>query len=156
MGKGMIVTKAKPNAKVLPFPKGKKPRPRAESSTPATVQPLRPKSQAANAQSPGPKAQGLPSFALFGRAIAAGQTEEAGGMLMAMLGLDAATAVHAAEHLHQRYHDDPAIMATAQQLRHDLSENRVNDALMKIHACFGLQGLAALQMLAGFNRWLSS
>lgn len=142
----MIVTKAKKDAKVLPFPQAKKPRPPTERSTPATVAPLRPKREAPAA----------PSFALFGRAIAAGQTEEAGGMLMAMLELDAATALFAAEHLFQRYRDDPAIIAAAQKLRHEIAENRVNDALMTIHTCFGLQGLAALQMLAGFNRWLSS
>lgn len=75
---------------------------------------------------------------------------------MAMLDLDAATAVGAAQHLYQRLQDDPRVMTTAQQLRYDISENNVNDALMKIHSCFGLQGPAALVMLAGLSRWLQS
>lgn len=127
------MSKAKPGAKVIPFPK-------ADQKLPVRPSP--------------PANPETPSFALFGQAIAAGEIEAAGGLLMALVDLDAKTALAAAEHLHRCYVADPAIMVRAQQLRQDISANRINDALMAIHACFGLQGLAALQLLAGFTRRL--
>lgn len=96
-----------------------------------------------------------PSFALFGKAILEGRTEQAAVMLVAMLELDTATAVFATDFFYQQYQTDPDVLAIAQGIRQDIRGQRSNDALVKIHRCFGLQGLQALQMLTNLSKWLA-
>lgn len=96
-----------------------------------------------------------PSFVLFRDALLAGRSEEAGGILAAMLDIDYGTALSAAQFFYSRQQEDPGVIALAQGIRMDLMADANNDALMKIHQCFGLQGLAGLHMLQGFRHWLS-
>lgn len=84
-----------------------------------------------------------------------GRTEEAGVMLMAMLELDSATALFAAEYFYQQYQKDPTIVAKAMAIRGHITQNQANDALISIFDCFGLQGLQGIQMLSGFSKWLN-
>lgn len=146
------MAKRKPAGNVIPFPTAKvraEPKPAvsdyaASGGTPADTVGGTPSG-----------APVKPSFVLFRDALLAGRSEEAGGILAAMLAIDYGTALSAAQFFYSRLQEDPGVIALAQGIRMDLMADAHNDALIKIHQCFGLQGLAGLHMLQGFRHWLS-
>lgn len=144
------MAKHKPASNVIPFPTARvKPKPAVSGySAPASA-------PADTFDGPPSGAPVKPSFVLFRDALLAGRSEEAGGILAAMLAIDYGTALSAAQFFYSRLQEDPGVIALAQSIRMDLMADAHNDALMKIHQCFGLQGLAGLHMLQGFRHWLS-
>lgn len=153
------MTKTRPKSQVIPFPDLKPSSAPAPAPTSAQQEALHDAqlgalvSLRAAADSTADAEQ--PSFMGFQQAILAGQTAEAAAVLVALLGIEHSTALYVAEFFGNAYQKDKSVLAKAQSIRQDLLNQQINDVLTKIYQCFGLQGLEALHLLQGLQKWLN-
>ncbi len=84
------------------------------------------------------------SFQSFVQQIVAGEVEQAGATLAGLMDLDQSRATLCAARFHERLTQEPDFLTKAMQLRHALRSGSVNDVLMMLWECFGLQGVEAV------------
>lgn len=84
------------------------------------------------------------SFQSFVQQIVANDVQEAGQTLAGLLELAPDRAALCAARFHQRLTQEPDFLTKAMQLRQALRGGSVNDALLMLWECFGLQGFEAV------------
>lgn len=84
------------------------------------------------------------SFQSFVQEIVANDVDQAGATLAGLLELDPTRAARCAARFHERLTQEPDFLTKAMQLRHALRAGTVNDVLLMLWECFGLQGLEAV------------
>jgi hypothetical protein len=84
------------------------------------------------------------SFQSFVQQIVAGEVDAAGATLAGLLELEQSRAARCAQRFHERLTQEPDFLTKAMQLRHALRSGSVNDVLMMLWECFGLQGVEAV------------
>ncbi len=86
------------------------------------------------------------SFQSFVQQIVAGEVDQAGATLAGLMDLDQSRASLCAARFHERLTQEPDFLTKAMQLRHALRSGSVNDVLMMLWECFGLQGVEAVSV----------
>lgn len=99
---------------------------------------------------PAPTTQALPppaSFENFGRQIAGGDLDTAGRTLAELFELSEDRGRQCAQRFAEGMRSSPEFLNTAKSLRRQLEVGSVNDILMLLFECFGLQGTEALGVM---------
>lgn len=86
------------------------------------------------------------SFQSFVQQIVAGEVDQAGATLAGLMDLEQSRARLCAARFHERLTQEPDFLTKAMQLRHALRSGSVNDVLMMLWECFGLQGIEAVSV----------
>lgn len=84
------------------------------------------------------------SFQSFVQEIVENKVEQAGVTLAGLLELEPDRAARCAARFHQRLTQEPDFLTKAMQLRQALRGGSVNDVLLMLWECFGLQGFEAV------------
>jgi len=87
------------------------------------------------------------SFQSFAMQILAGDLDTAGRSLAELFGIDEHRAAECAKVFAQHLKEDPAFLAKAQGLRHELHSDRSNGVIMLLYECFGLSGMESIHVL---------
>ncbi|MBI1246941.1 hypothetical protein GC197_03745 [bacterium] len=93
---------------------------------------------------PGVSLPKAPQFGRFVSLIEQKEVDAAGDLIALILGISPYLGMKCAQTFAAHYEQDPSVVVKAMQIRHDVTQNRYNDALMRIHECFGLQGIEAM------------
>jgi hypothetical protein len=83
-------------------------------------------------------------FQSFVQQIVANDVEQAGATLASLLEITPDRAVKCAVRFHQRLTQEPDFLTKAMQLRQALRGGSVNDVMLMLWECFGLQGFEAV------------
>jgi hypothetical protein len=87
------------------------------------------------------------TFQDFLRAVMAGELDEAGTVLVALLGVNADRGRECAERFRDQLREQPHFLQKAMSLRQELTIGSTNGALLLLWECFGLQGTESLSAL---------
>lgn len=87
------------------------------------------------------------TFATFGQQVFSNEIELAAQTLSELLAISLQQALHSANCFQQKLRSDPHTIQKTMQLRAELYAGNINNCLVILHECFGLQGIEAAQVV---------